>query len=63
MNKWIVFIMMAVVIAMFWKGIEILGRSDTNKSVLYEVPKKSTEQRWNAAFEWMKKRQNENKSK
>ena len=55
--------MMAVVIAMFWKGIEILGRSDTNKSVLYDGPKKTTEQRWNAAFEWMKKRQNENKSK
>tara|TARA_B100001287_G_scaffold272818_1_gene275152 strand:- start:2085 stop:2276 length:192 start_codon:yes stop_codon:yes gene_type:complete len=63
MNRWIVFVMMAVVIAMFWKGIEVLGRSDTNKSILYEGPKKTTEQRWNAAVEWMKKRQNENKSK
>ena len=40
MNRWIVFVMMAVVIAMFWKGIEVLGRSDTNKSILYEGPKR-----------------------
>ena len=54
--------MMFVVIAMFWKGVEVLGPSNTNKDVLYEGPKKTTEQRWNAAFEWMEKKR-ENKSK
>ena len=54
--------MMLVVIAMFYKGVEVLGPSNTNKDVLFEGPEKTTEQRWNAAFEWMNKR-NENKSK
>ena len=62
MSKYIVIVMMFVVIAMFWKGVEVLGPSNTNKDVLYEGPKKTTEQRWNAAFEWMKKKR-ENKSK
>jgi len=62
MSKYIVIIMMFVVIAMFWKGVEVLGPSNTNRDVLYQGPEKTTEQRWNAAFEWMKKR-NENKSK
>ena len=31
---------MAVVFAMFWKGVEVLGPSNTNKDVLYEGPKK-----------------------
>ena len=62
MSKYIVIIMMFVVIAMFWKGVEVLGPSNTNKDVLYEGPKKTTEQRWNAAFEWMEKKR-ENKSK
>jgi len=26
--------------------------------VLYEGPKKTTEERWKAAFEWMEKRKN-----
>ena len=62
MSKYIVIVMMFVVIAMFWKGVEVLGASNTNKDVLYEGPKKTTEQRWNAAFEWMEKKR-ENKSK
>ncbi len=62
MSKYIVIVMMFVVIAMFWKGVEVLGPSNTNKDVLYEGPKKTTEQRWNAAFEWMEKKR-ENKSK
>ena len=62
MSKWIVSIMMLVVIAMFMKGVEVLGPSNTNRDVLYEGPKKTTEQRWNAAFEWME-RKRENKSK
>ena len=61
-NRYIDIVMMVVVLAMFYKGIEVLGRSDTNKDVLYTGPEKTTEERWNAAFEWMKKR-NENKSK
>ena len=62
MSKYIVLVMMVVVFAMFWKGVEVLGPSNTNKDVLFEGPEKTTEQRWNAAFEWMNKR-NENKSK
>ncbi len=50
--------MFIVVIAMFYKGIEVLGPSNTNRDVLYEGPKKTTEQRWKAAFEWMEKRKN-----
>ena len=55
--------MMFVVIAMFYKGIEVLGPSDTNRSVIYEGPKKTTTERWQSAFEWAKKRKDENKSK
>ena len=58
MSKYIVIIMMAVVFAMFWKGVEVLGPSNTNKDILYEGPKKTTEQRWQDAYEWMKKREN-----
>ena len=54
--------MMAVVFAMFWKGVEVLGPSNTNKDILYEGPKKTIEERWDAAYEWMKKK-SENKSK
>ena len=64
MSKWIVGILMLVVIAMFWKGIEVLGPSNTNRDVLYEGPKKTVEQRWQAAQEWMdSKKKNEDKSK
>ena len=64
MSKWIVGILMLVVIAMFWKGIEVLGPSNTNRDVLYEGPKKTVEQRWQAAEEWMDSRKkNEDKSK
>lgn len=62
MSKYIVAIMMFVVIAMFWKGVEVLGPSNTNKDVLYEGPKTTTQQRWQSAFEWMKER-NADKSK
>jgi len=62
MSKWVVGIMILVVIAMFWKGVEVLGPSNTNRDVLYEGPKKTTEQRWQAAQEWMD-RKRENKSK
>ena len=62
MSKYIVAIMMCVVIAMFWKGVEVLGPSNTNKDVLYEGPKTTTQQRWQSAFEWMKER-NADKSK
>ena len=50
--------MFLVVIAMFNKGIEVLGPSNTNRDVLYEGPEKTTEQRWKDAFEWMEKRKN-----
>jgi hypothetical protein len=64
MSKWIVGIIMLVVIAMFWKGVEVLGPSNTNRDVLYEGPKKTVEQRWQAAEEWMNSRKkNEDKSK
>ena len=63
MSRIIVALMMFVVIAMFYKGIEVLGPSDTNRSVIYEGPKKSTTERWQSAFEWAKKRKDENKSK
>lgn len=60
MSKYVVFIMMVVVFAMFWKGIEVLGPSNTNKDVLYEGPKKTTEQRWQEALDWVKeKRENQ----
>ena len=62
MSKWIVGILMLVVIAMFWKGIEVLGPSNTNRDVLYEGPKKTVEQRWQDAYDWMKEKR-ENKSK
>ena len=61
MSKYIVIIMMFVVIAMFWKGVEVLGPSNTNRDVLYEGPEKTTEQRWQSAFEWME-RKRESKS-
>ena len=57
-----IFIMMLVVIAMFWKGVEVLGPSNTNKDILYEGPKKTVKERWDAAYEWMKEKR-ENKSK
>tara|TARA_B100000902_G_scaffold217812_1_gene207005 strand:- start:339 stop:521 length:183 start_codon:yes stop_codon:yes gene_type:complete len=60
MSKWIVGVMMLVVIAMFFKGVEVLGPSDTNRDVLYEGPKKSVKERWNDAYEWMKRKKNEN---
>ena len=56
MSKYIVIIMMFVVIAMFYKGVEVLGPSNTNRDVLYEGPEKTTEQRWKAAFEWMERK-------
>ena len=62
MSKYIVLVMMIVVFAMFWKGVEVLGPSNTNKDVLYEGPKKSVQERWNAAYEWIEKKR-ENKSK
>jgi ABC-type antimicrobial peptide transport system ATPase subunit len=61
LSKYIVIIMMLVVFAMFWKGVEVLGPSNTNKDILYEGPKKTTEQRWQDAYEWMKKRENKSK--
>ena len=62
MSKWVVGIMMLVVFAMFWKGVEALGPSNTNKDVLYEGPKKSVEQRWQDAYDWIKeKRENQSK--
>jgi len=64
MSKWVVGILMLVVIAMFWKGIEVLGPSNTNRDVLYEGPKKTVEQRWQAAQDWIDSRKkNEDKSK
>ena len=58
MSKIIVGIMMAVVIVMFVKGIEVLGPSNTNYSIEYKGPKKTIEQRWNTGLRWMKERQN-----
>ena len=62
MSKYVVFIMMVVVLAMFWKGIEVLGPSNTNKDILYEGPKQSVKERWDAAYEWMMEKR-EDKSK
>ena len=62
MSKYIVIVLMFVVIAMFYKGVEVLGPSNTNRDVLYEGPLKTTEQRWKAAFEWME-RKREDQSK
>ena len=62
MSKYIVLVMIAVVFAMFWKGVEVLGPSNTNKDILYEGPKKTTEQRWQDAYDWMREKR-ENKSK
>ena len=62
MSKYIVLVMMVVVFAMFWKGVEVLGPSNTNKDILYNGPKKTTEQRWQDAYEWIKKKR-ENQSK
>ena len=62
MSKIIVGVMLLVVIAMFWKGIEVLGPSNTNRDVLYEGPKKTVEQRWQDAYDWIKEKR-ENKSK
>ena len=62
MSKYIVLVMMAVVFAMFWKGVEVLGPSNTNKDILYEGPKKTVEQRWQDAYDWMREKR-ENKSK
>ena len=62
MSKYIVVVMRVVVFAMFWKGVEVLGPSNTNQDVLYEGPKKSVQERWNAAYEWIEKKR-ENKSK
>lgn len=60
MSKYLVLAIMLVVFAMFWKGIEVLGPSNTNKDVLYEGPKKTTEQRWQEALDWVKeKRENQ----
>ena len=56
MSKWIVIIMMLIVIAMFWKGVEVLGPSNTNRDIIYTGPKKTTIQRWQEAFEWAEKR-------
>ncbi len=58
MSRWIVGVIMLVVIAMFYKGIEVLGPSNTHRDVLYVGPNKTTEERWKAAFEWMEKRKN-----
>ena len=63
MSKWIVGVMMLVVFAMFWKGVEVLGPSNTNRDVLYEGPIKTTEQRWEEAYEWIERKRNEDQSK
>jgi len=62
MSKYIVLVMIAVVFAMFWKGVEVLGPSNTNRDILYEGPKKTVEQRWQDAYDWIKEKR-ENKSK
>ena len=62
MSKWIIGVMMLVVIAMFWKGVEVLGPSNTNRDILYEGPKKTTKERWQDAYDWIKEKR-ENKSK
>ena len=61
MSKYIVIVMMFVVIAMFYKGVEVLGPSNTNRDVLFEGPKTTPQQRWQSAFEWME-RKRESKS-
>ena len=62
MSKWIVGVMIFVVIAMFWKGVEVLGPSNVNYTIKYDGPETTTEHRWKAAFEWGKKKR-EDKSK
>ena len=63
MSKWIVSVMMLVVIAMFMKGVEVLGPSNTNRDILYEGPIKSVEQRWHEAYEWIERKKIEDQSK
>ena len=63
MSKWIVSVMILVVIAMFIKGVEVLGPSNTNRDVLYEGPKKTTEERWNEAYEWIERKRIEDQRK
>ena len=63
MSKWVVGVMMLVVIAMFMKGVEVLGPSNTNRDVLYEGPKKTTQERWNEAYEWIERKRIEDQSK
>lgn len=48
--------MMLIVFAMFWKGVEVLGPSNTNRDIIYTGPKKTTIERWQEAFEWAEKR-------
>jgi hypothetical protein len=48
--------MMLVVAAMFWKGVEVLGRGENNYSIEYKGPKKTIEQRWQDAYDWQKER-------
>ena len=55
--------MMLVVIAMFMKGVEVLGPSNTNRDVLYEGPKKSVKERWQEAYEWIERKRIEDQSK
>ena len=62
MSKWVVGVIMLVVFAMFWKGVEVLGPSNTNKDVLYGGPETTTEQRWQKAYDWQKEKR-ESKSK
>ena len=63
MSKWIVGVMMLVVIAMFMKGVEVLGPSNTNRDVLYEGPKKTTEERWDEAYQSIERKRIEDQSK
>ena len=52
MSKLMVGVIMFVVIAMFFKGMEVLGPSNTNYTIKYDGPETTTEHRWKAAFEW-----------
>ena len=63
MSKWMVGVIMFVVIAMFWKGVEVLGPSNTNYTIKYDGPETTTEQRWQSAFEWGKNKKQNNSGK
>ena len=51
-----VFLAIGLLAFLFAKGLEVVGRGENNYSIEYKGPKKSTEQRWQDAYDWQKER-------